>query len=89
MSRRHTSIIEIAEPIIRAIKKHPDVRKISPGIITSIRTSLPRLKCEETQGGLSLKIRAPRQVQQFYIYTNNPSSVEKVILSNWNYHITD
>lgn len=85
---RHTSIIEVAQPVIAAAKKHPSVSKIVIGHIKVIESGPPRIKILPVEAGFKMTIRGRRGRQLFYVYCKDVSEVEKTMLNAWPFDVT-
>lgn len=80
LTRSHTSIIDAAQAVVVAAQKHPEVDKISLGIIKQIgHTGGSRLKCQEISVGLLCSVRGSTTIQQLIIFTKNPAAVAEVL----------
>lgn len=79
ITRSHTTIIDLALPIISFIEKQPDVSKIGLGIIKSLKVGDPRLKYLPITGGFKLIIRGRVSIQEFYVYTKEVKSLQDTI----------
>ena len=83
ITRSHTTLIDIAVPVIRAIEKHPLINKISLGIIKKITVGQPRIKFLPITGGCKLVIRGRITIQEFFIYTKHPETLEHFIKTSF------
>ncbi len=79
ITRSHTSTIEKAEEVVAMIQKLPEVTKISLGIIKHIGVGKPTVKFHEITGGFKAVIRGNISIQEIFVYTKDPSGVQKRI----------
>ncbi len=80
ITRSHTTSIEAVEPFLEFAKSHPEITKISLGIIKPIKTSqTKRLKTTPEQACLLLNIRGVRAIQTIRFFTPNPVTLKKII----------
>jgi hypothetical protein len=75
----HTTLIEVAGPLIGAAEKMPEVKKISLGHITVTRGSRGKrgMKFAPLRGGLKVRVRGNTSVQEIWIYTDFPKEVQQ------------
>jgi hypothetical protein len=83
LTRSHTTIIDIAVPVITWIEKDSLVNKISLGIIKKVTVGTPRIKFLPITGGFKMVIRGRISIQEFFIYTKEPDSTQKAILKKY------
>ncbi len=68
----HSTYIEAALGFITLAQKDTSVTKISVGIIKVVKTSTDRrIKCNEEDACLVLKVRGNRAIQELRFYTQN------------------
>ena len=80
ITRSHTTSIEAVEPFLAFAKSHPEITKISLGIIKPIKTSATkRLKSTPELACLVLNIRGIRAIQTIRFYTQDPKQLKKEI----------
>jgi len=79
ISRRHTTVIESAQPIVDRLKKEIHVTKIVLGPIKSVRSGLQRVKITEVQTGLKIVVRGTASIQTLFVYTKNTQYVKNLI----------
>ncbi|MDO8474527.1 MAG: DUF2103 domain-containing protein [bacterium] len=75
----HTTLIEAAEPLVRAAEKLPEVAKISLGFIKSTpgQRGTKRVKFKRSTSGLLMTVRGNTSVQAIRIYTASPDIVQQ------------
>lgn len=83
ITRSHTTLIDIAIPIINAIHKHHSTDKISLGIIKKITVGNPRIKFLPITGGFKLVMRGRITIQEFYIYSKNIETLKEFIIKKF------
>lgn len=82
ITRSHTTSIEAVEPFLEFAKSHPEITKISLGIIKSIKTSnTKRIKTTPEQACLLINIRGVRAIQTIRFFCPNPPSLKKDVES--------
>jgi hypothetical protein len=82
ITRSHTTSIEVVKPFLDFAKSHPEITKISLGIIKPIKTSpIKRIKTTPEQACLLIQIRGIRAIQTIRFYTQNPHILKKDIES--------
>ncbi len=79
LTRSHTSAIERVQEVVALIQKLPEVSKISLGIIKHIGVGKPTVKFHPITGGFRAIIRGNISIQEIFVYTKNPSDVQKNI----------
>lgn len=79
LTRSHTSAIERVQEVVALIQKLPEVNKISLGIIKHIGVGKPAVKFHDITGGFRAIIRGNISIQEIFVYTKNPSNVQKNI----------
>jgi hypothetical protein len=78
----HGAAIDAAIPILRKLERHPSVKKIVLGYITSAkstRSGSHTLKITREPAGLHLKIRGGLYSQVIRVYTNDPLAIEELL----------
>ena len=75
----HTTLIDAAEPLIKAAEKLPEVTKIVLGFIkpTPGKHGKRRVKFAITRSGLLMTVRGNTSVQEIHIYTDSPKEVKQ------------
>ena len=75
----HTTLIDAAEPLVKASEKLPEVTKIVLGFIkaTPGKKGQKRVKFTITRSGLLLTVRGNTSVQEVRIYTASPAIVQQ------------
>jgi hypothetical protein len=82
ITRSHTTSIEAVGPFLQFAKSHPEITKISLGIIKPIKTSpAKRIKTTPEQACLLLQIRGVRAIQTIRFFTQNPIILKKDVES--------
>ncbi|HEY1037436.1 MAG TPA: DUF2103 domain-containing protein [Candidatus Paceibacterota bacterium] len=81
LTRSHTSAIEKVEEVVAVIQKLPEVSKISLGIIKHIGVGKPTAKFHAITGGFKAVIRGNISIQEIFVYTKEPDTVQKKIKS--------
>ncbi len=79
ITRSHTSIIDAAEPLIKAGSKTSLVSKMSLGIIKHIGTGKPGLKFHPITGGIKVVVRGNTTIQELYFYTQEIEKVKALL----------
>lgn len=77
--RSHTTLIEVAVPLIRKAEKLPQVTKIALGFIKSTpgQRGAKRVKFARSTSGLLMTVRGNTSVQAIRIYTAAPDIVQQ------------
>lgn len=77
----HTTLIEAAEPLVKAAEKLPEVSKIALGFIKSTpgKKGKRRVKLRKTRSGLLMTVRGNTSVQEIHIYTDSPDAVQQIL----------
>lgn len=83
VAKKHSTIIETAEPLIKFAVKHPLVDKVVTGEIVAIRNGPRRLKITIIPAGLQLMVRGVNSRQKLFIYTAQARLIEKELLRIW------
>ena len=82
ITRSHTTSIEAVEPFLHFAKDHPEITKISLGIIKPIKTSqTKRIKTTPENACLLIQVRGVRAIQTIRFFAQNPSLLKKDIES--------
>ncbi len=69
VTKAHCSVIDAAQPIVKAAQRHPDVVKISLSIIEQVgKTSTMRIKCQRIDAGLRVVGRGSTTTQEIWVY---------------------
>jgi hypothetical protein len=84
ITRSHTTLIDIAVPIIHALEKHTLTNKISLGIIKKISVGQPRIKFLPITGGFKLVIRGRITIQEFFVYSKDSDTLQTYTLALFN-----
>jgi hypothetical protein len=73
ISGRHTTLIDVARPIVKTAEGLDCVTKIVLGLIQQAKgTAVSKsLKILNVQAGLRLKVRGSKTVQEIFIYTRD------------------
>lgn len=74
-SRRHSTYIPAAEPVLAILKGLPQVTKIRLGKIVPTRPGPARLTHRETAIGVVLTVRGGTSVQTIFAYTTDRDAV--------------
>jgi len=79
ISKSHTTLIEAAIPIAKALEKMPEVKKIAFGKIPKpINNGRHHLKIDnEPNGGLRLTVRGNRSIQTIYVSTSDSEKTKR------------
>ena len=77
----HTTLIEAAEPLVKAAEKLSEVTKIALGFIKSTpgQRGTKRVKFVKSMSGLLMTVRGNTSVQAIRIYTATPDIVQQVL----------
>lgn len=77
----HTTIIDAAVDVVKFAQSLRQVSRISPGFIQSgLKGGVKhRIKIEQGQGSLLLKVRGGIALQEIRVYTPCPEVVQKMI----------
>ncbi|TSC56591.1 MAG: hypothetical protein Greene071421_103 [Parcubacteria group bacterium Greene0714_21] len=75
----HTTLIDAAEPLVKAAEKLPEVTKIVLGFIkaTPGKKGKRRVKFTITRSGFLMIVRGNTSVQEIRIYTDSPKEVKQ------------
>jgi hypothetical protein len=71
-SKRHTTIIDAAIPLIKFAEKNSSINKIILGIIKPTRQGTHRIKLLLIKGGIKATVRGGIYVQEIFFYTKTP-----------------
>ncbi len=82
-SSRHSSVIGDAVLILRKAKVLPEVSKIVLGEISRCRPGDPHIRFNPIPAGFKMMIRGRTAVQNFFVYTINPTTTQKLIEEAW------
>jgi hypothetical protein len=83
VTRSHTTVIEAAIGAVNAAKASEHVSKIVIGVIEPTKKGKPHIKFSPVQAGLRMRVRGNTAVQSFFVYTNRPDDVIRVITDKW------
>lgn len=75
----HKTIIPASEKVITALKKMPEVKKISPSLMASCGPGKHRVKCNEITGGLKIMVRGGGSLQIIYVYSDDIQKTKQSI----------
>lgn len=86
ISGRHSSLIDVAENIVKVAVSLDCVSKIVLGVIKQVKGPAvgKSIKISPVAAGLKLKVRGPKTVQELFIYTNKPLLTETIITDVFN-----
>lgn len=85
ISKSHSTMIDVSIDLVKMLNKHPDVKKITLGIITpGLRSSQKRLKVITIKGGIKATVKGTCSMQEIYIYTDQAQAVEKSLFTSFN-----
>lgn len=80
VSKRHSTVIESAEQIVRFLQKVPEVSNI---VLGKIDVHLPptewRIKVSDLNSGLRLQVRGTNSIQQLIVYTTDNEHVKNIL----------
>lgn len=83
----HTTVIDSAESLIKALEKSELVSKIILGVITNKAGSgqggHSRYKVLQNGAGIKLTVSGSASIQNFYVYTADMPGVEALIARAW------
>ncbi|MBD3238488.1 MAG: hypothetical protein GF332_02525 [Candidatus Moranbacteria bacterium] len=80
ISKKHTTLIPEAEPVIKKAQNMVQVSKVSLAMIKATRAGQnKRIKFTPIQAGLKAKIKGNRYVQEIYFYTKEANSVQQAL----------
>ena len=80
ITRSHTTSIDAVAPFLDFAKSHPEITKISLGIIKPIKTTqIKRIKTIPEQACLCIQIRGIKAIQTIRFYTKDPIILKKEI----------
>jgi hypothetical protein len=80
ITRSHTTAIEEAADVVRALQKHSDVSKIVLGAIKAgLPNGQPRVKSIPITGGIRVEVRGIHSKQQLFVYTAEPEAVAGLV----------
>ena len=83
ISRRHSTVIEAAEPLVEAAKALPQVSKVVLGEIVPLKGAPMRLKFVPVPAGLKMVVRGGATQQTFFLYTADPHATEHHLEAVW------
>ncbi len=75
---KHSTMTPCAQEVILFSKRLAAVSKIVPGQITPIKNGIRRLKFSPIPGGHKIAVRGPTNMQELFIYTNDPAVPKKI-----------
>ncbi len=65
----HTTLIDAAQPVVKAAQRHSDVTKVRLGIIEQVgKTNTMRIKCHPLKAGLRVVVRGSTTTQEIWVY---------------------
>jgi len=79
LTRSHTTLIDAAVPVVRALQNRSEVSKISLGIIKVIGKGPPTMKLTPVVGGWKLVIRGNVSLQELVVYTGDPEATRAFV----------
>ncbi len=85
-SGSHTTVIDPAVLLIKALEKSDDVSKIALGFIKNKAGNgggKIRYKIQRNGAGLKLTVNGPGTVQEFFVYTGNIKKIEELLARTW------
>ena len=82
-SRRHSTVIQDAVPLLRKAKSLPEVSKIVLGEISNCHPGNPHMRFTPIPAGFKLMIRGRTAVQIFFVYTINPTTTQRTLEEEW------
>lgn len=86
ISGQHSSLIDVAEKIVKTADSLDCVSKIVLGVIKQVNGPAvgKSLKISPVAAGLKIKVRGPKTVQELFVYTNNRELTETAITNEFN-----
>lgn len=74
---KHTTLTDFAAEVVSKLEKLPEVQKISPGIIKSVKGARGqnRVKLQEEEAGFKLTARGNAYIQLLHVYTTDKRKV--------------
>ena len=84
----HTTVIDAAVEILKALNTSEQVTKIAIGYIkqkVGKSASQPRYKIQDNGAGIRLTVNGPATIQEFHVYTEDPDATRLIIAANWPY----
>lgn len=84
VNKTHSTIIEAARGLVHKAKSLGEVQKVIVSHITDLGTGLQRLKFFPITAGLRVVVRGPAEQQVLYIYTADPDTVQRELITTWN-----
>jgi hypothetical protein len=83
-NRRHSTVIDIAVPIIKAAKVLEEIHKIILGDIAEGGSgSTMKLNFSDIPAGLKMIVKGANIKQTFYLYTKAPEAVKAALNKVW------
>lgn len=80
----HTTVIDAASGLARAVSRLECVSKISLGMIQTLKNGPPHVKMTEISPGcLLIKVRGSRAIQELRVYASDLSAVSRMISSEF------
>lgn len=83
-SDSHSTVIKAAIPIVEAVKRDANIRKIVLGPIVWIGSGARRITFTPIRAGLRMVVRGSALQQTFFVYTGDPRGVEQRLHGIWN-----
>jgi len=83
VAKKHSTVIEVAQPLLKAVLKLTEVEKVVNGEIAGIRNGPIRIKIEIIPAGLKLMVRGVNARQKIFVYTSSPEAVKAIIEKVW------
>ncbi|MCA9388474.1 hypothetical protein KC644_01790 [Candidatus Berkelbacteria bacterium] len=80
-TRSHTTVIDAAKPILRALDNFDGVEKIALGQIKVIKgkSGPKRVKITKADAGLKLLVKGNNSIQVIWVYTKQHRNVARII----------
>ena len=76
----HSTYIDAVEPVLRAARSIPSIKRIALGVVKLNLPSAPqRIKITRANGALDLQVRGNTSVQALMLYTDSPAHTERLL----------
>lgn len=81
ISRKHSTVIDAAKPIVAMLTKRPEVRSITLGqIVPGLKSGQARrIKVSPATGGLKVQVRGSSSIQILWVYTSATNLTTKAL----------
>jgi hypothetical protein len=82
-SKSHSTVIRDAVQLLQKAKSLPEVSKVVLAVISPCHPGKPHLRFTPIPAGLKLMVRGRTAVQNFFVYTTNPTTTQRSLEEEW------